>query len=586
MEKEMGFEMNRVWLGADSMITALGHFSEEVLAAIGEGRVGCRPIDDPELWGKPFTAGRIDAARVPCLPGCTLLERMFITAIGEVARRSGIDTAAGDTALVIASTKGNIELLSSSGEIDRRVFLADMAARVASRCGFTGTPIVISNACVSGVSAIIVAARLIREGRYRNVVVAGGDTLTRFVVTGFEAFRSVSEQVCRPYDASRDGLTLGEGCGAVLLTADRTRAAEPYIEVAGGAVSADANHISGPSRTGDGLCFAIRNAMAEAGATPAEVGFVNGHGTGTVYNDEMESKAFALAGLDGVPVNGLKPCFGHTLGAAGVVETIVSAHALRAGTVYGTPGFTRAGTPHPLDVSPRHRTTESRVCVKTASGFGGCNAAVVLRKNGGDDVATPSAKADGNGLEEFSFHRGLKPSGLQNVREIATVSIAPDGRPFGEMIRERFRALESPDMKFFRMDDLSRLAYVAAGELLRGVDLKEKYNPDEIGLVLANRSSSLDTDRRHIEQIECNGDEVSPAVFVYTLPNVCAGEVSIRHKIQGETTFFIEDDPDGVFVEEYARMLLRRGYLKAVIYGRCELSGENFDAIMTLLETK
>ncbi len=558
-------EVRSVWLGADSMITALGTSSGQALSAIGEGRSGCREINDPELWGKTFVAGKADRESVPRMEGYTLLERMLITVVGDVVARSGIDTAAADSCLVVASTKGNIELLSGGGVTDRRVFLGDMAARVASRCGFTNAPIVISNACISGVSAIIVAARLIREGKYRNVVVAGGDTLTRFVVTGFHAFKSVSGRVCRPYDAGRDGLTLGEGCGALLLTCDRANAVTPSVEIAGGAIASDANHISGPSRTGDGLYFAVRGAMSEAGVSPDAIGFVNGHGTGTVYNDEMESKAFALAGLDGVPVNGLKPYFGHTLGAAGIVETIVSAHALRSGIVYGTPGFERTGTPHPLDVSAHHRRTDARACVKTASGFGGCNAAVVLRKT---DEGTQAVAAVRQPV----------------IRRTAAVSIAHDGRPFAEMIRERFRALESPDMKFFRMDDLSKLAYVAAGELLRGAGLNEKYCPEQIGIVLANRSASLDTDRRHCEQMELNGDEVSPAVFVYTLPNVAAGEVSIRHKIRGETTFFIHDTAQDA--EEYAGMLLGRGYLKAVICGRCELLGEDFNAEMTLLEIK
>ncbi len=568
MEREMGREVNSVWLGADSMITSLGFSSEEALSAVGEYRTGCREINDPLLWGKPFVAGIIGHDMAPEISGYTQLERLFITVIGNVVERSGINVDTEKTALVIASTKGNIELLTGRGVTDEKVFLGDMASRVASRCGFTNSPLVISNACISGLSAIIVATRLIRDGKYKNVVVAGGDTLTRFVVTGFEAFKSVSRQICRPYDAGRDGLTLGEGCGALLLTSERANAVKPYVEMAGGAISGDANHISGPSRTGDGLYFAIRDAMAEANAVVAEIGFVNGHGTGTVYNDEMESRAFVRAGLDCVPVNGLKPYFGHTLGAAGVVEAIVSAHALRTGTIYGTPGFTETGTPHPLDVSSLHRTTGNNVCIKTASGFGGCNAAIVLRKSDGNEAVA-------------SF-----PSPKPVIHKTARVRIVSDGRPFGEMIRERFKALESPDMKFFRMDDLSKLAYVAVGELLRSADLKEKYDTDEIGMVLANRSASLDTDRRHLEQIEKNGDEVSPAVFVYTLPNVSAGEVSIRHKIQGETTFFIENDPADPFTENYARMLLNGGYLKAVIYGRCELSGEDFDAEMTLLETK
>lgn len=565
-------EVKNVLLGADAMITSLGVSSAEVLSAIEDGRTGCVAVDDPALFGKPFVAGRTDASRVGKVDGHTLLERMFISTIGEVLDRSGVDPTAEDTLLVISSTKGNVELLDAPGISDPRVFIGNMAARVAGSLGFENTPMVISNACISGVSAIIAGARLIREGKYRNVIVAGGDLLTRFVVTGFHAFRSVSDRVCRPYDSSRDGLTLGEGCGALLLTSELDKALKPYIDVAGGAISGDANHISGPSRTGDGLGFAIRDAMIEAGITSSEVGFVNGHGTGTLYNDEMESKALALTGLEKTPVTGLKPYFGHTLGASGVVETIVSAHALRKGTIFGTPGFTKAGTPYPLDVSGEHRKTNAEVCVKTASGFGGCNAAIVLRKADFD-------RTDGN-----TKPVPAKPEPV--IRKTASMYILPDGRPFGEMIRERFKALESPDAKFFKMDDLSKLGYVAAGELLSGRDHEVKYTPDRIGIVLANRSASLDTDLRHCAQMEQNGDEVSPAVFVYTLPNVAAGEISIRHKIQGESTFFIQDNSDTSQVEDYARMLLRRGYLDAVIYGRCELLGRDFAAEMTLLETK
>ncbi len=560
--------MRCVWLGADSMITALGFSSEQVISSIEEYRIGCREINDERLWSKPLVAGRINERQVPDIEGYTLLERMLIAVTDDVVKRSEIDTAAPDSCLIVSSTKGNIELLSGAGITEERIFLSDMAQRVAVRCGFKNMPLVISNACISGVSAIIVAARLIDEGIYRNVVVVGGDTMTRFVVTGFQGFKSVSGQVCRPYDEARDGLTLGEACAAVLLTSEIERAEKPYIEVAGGAISNDANHISAPSRTGDGLCFAIEGAMKEAEVFADEVGFVNGHGTGTPYNDEMESKAFALAGLDGVPVNGFKPYFGHTLGASGVVESIVSAHALRKGVVYGTPGFEKMGTPYRVDVSPQHRQTTKDVCVKTASGFGGCNAAIVLRKTEGE-----SAKV---------APKGSKPT----IYETGSVHIVPDGRPFGEMIRERFKALESPNMKFFKMDALCKLGYVAAEELLRNADIANKYMPEEIGIVLANVSSSLDTDIRHCLQIEQNGEDVSPAVFVYTLPNVVAGEISIRHKIQGENTFFIQTTPSIDFLESYARMILKRGYLKAVIYGWCELLGEEFDAKLILLETK
>lgn len=240
----------------------------------------------------------------------------------------------------------------------------------------------ISNACISGVSAIVVASRLIRSGEYDHVFVAGFDLLCDFIVSGFNAFKSVSPALCRPYDAARDGLTLGEAGGAVLLTTDRELSATG-ITVAGGGISNDANHISAPSRTGDGLAFAIGAALREASLGAAAIGMVNPHGTATLYNDEMESRALHLAGLCGTPCNSLKPYFGHTLGASGVIESIVTVHGLAEGSVFGVKGYAECGVPYPLNISAEHRTTRTDAALKTASGFGGCNAAAVFRRGTG-----------------------------------------------------------------------------------------------------------------------------------------------------------------------------------------------------------
>lgn len=250
-----------------------------------------------------------------------------------------------------------------------------MAERIRAHFGGYNSVEVISNACISGVSALIVAKRQIESGMRRRVIVAGGDILSHFITSGFLSFRSVSKNRCLPYDARRDGLNLGEACGAVLLSTESTPDA---ILLAGGAISNDANHISGPSRTGDGLYFAIRQAMNEAQITPKEVSFVNTHGTATVYNDEMESKALHLAGLQSAPVQSLKPYFGHTLGASGVIESIICMHELKEGTLFATLGYEEPGVPMPLVISGTHQQMKMTCCVKTASGFGGCNAALLL----------------------------------------------------------------------------------------------------------------------------------------------------------------------------------------------------------------
>ena len=310
-----------IYLGADRIISACGLTTRENMEAIGGGTPGVATFRDPSLCEGELTAGRVDRARFGHADFETLLE----AAIGSVAAESGVDPKAPGTGLVIATTKGNIDCLRNAPKPDPRCFIAESAQRVADRLGFTARPVVISNACISGVAALVVARRMIEAGTCTEVIVAGADLLTEFVIAGFRSFKSVSETVCRPYDKARDGLSLGEGCGALLLTTDSRKAKGTPVLLAGGAMTQDANHLSAPSRTGEELAAAMREAMREAGLTPREIGFVNAHGTATLYNDEMESRALHRAGLGDKPLNSLKPYLGHTLGASGIVETILTA---------------------------------------------------------------------------------------------------------------------------------------------------------------------------------------------------------------------------------------------------------------------
>ena len=151
--------------------------------------------------------------------------------------------------------------------------------------------------------------------------------------------------------------------------------------MAGAATSNDANHISGPSRTGVELCQAIRLAISEAGRIPEEVGYISAHGTATSFNDEMESKALALCGLTNTPVNSFKGYWGHTLGAAGIIESVAAISSLRTNTLFHSAGYETSGVPEPLNVINGNRRAEPGLILKTASGFGGCNAAIVYQKD-------------------------------------------------------------------------------------------------------------------------------------------------------------------------------------------------------------
>lgn len=567
-----------IYITAHTLITTLGFGIQENTEAIRACRSGIRIQEAGRISDSPLLAGMIDAAELERrakqmqIMDYTRMEQLFILAVQEVISQSGASLREPDCALLLSTTKGNVDLLSkqvtsdeSNGSsiqlpTDSPAFLWKMAERIGKFFGACNQVDIISNACISGVSAIIVAKRQIESGRYKRVIVAGGDILSHFITSGFLSFRSVSAQRCRPYDIRRDGLSLGEACGAILL---ETQGNANDIILSGGAVSNDANHISGPSRTGDGLALAISQAMEEAGVTPGDISFINAHGTATVYNDEMESKAIHLAGLSNVPVNSLKPYFGHTLGASGIIETILCMEQLKTGILYGTLGYETLGVPMPVIVYGTHQPMLMKCCVKTASGFGGCNAAVVLSLPAAHrrQKQVPFSKALTESVNSITIRPGV-------VERDGTVIFNSSETDFAPFIREAYKNLGENNMKFYKMDDLCKLGYMAAGYLLKETD----YQPEEIGIIVANASSSLDTDCKHQTLISKEGDKAaSPAVFVYTLPNVVLGEICIRHNIKGENTFFVcpHYEPDSL--EDYARIVMAKGKLRTCIIGWCEL---------------
>ncbi len=601
----MNQQPQQVYIAADALVTSMGFTTQENLEAIRNYRTGIYLQADGRVSDTPILAGMIDDARFrkevvqAALAGYTRLEQLFILTIKQIISQTGVSPADAGCRLILATTKGNIDLLGEQTDVlDERAFLATMAERIGRYFHASHTVEVVSNACISGVSALIVGKRMIEAGVCKNVIVAGGDILSHFITSGFLAFKSVSQDICRPYDARRDGLNLGEACGAILLSSGEPNhlsnisqhaavRSDYSIALSGGAVSNDANHISGPSRTGDGLYFAIRQAMEEASATVNDISFINTHGTATVYNDEMESKAIHLAGLQDAPVHSLKSYFGHTLGAAGVVESIICLHELLEGTLFGTLGYEEAGVSMPIKIQSAHQPLPMRSCVKTASGFGGCNAAIVLSLQNAqkESLDFPTETRSGESPCNIPSEMPRVSTSVQIENSEVRINNVPiltsESKEFAPFIREAFKNLHESNLKFYKMSDLCKLGYVAAGYLLQG----RSFAPQEIGILLANASASLDTDIEHQVAIDKDGDEAaSPATFVYTLPNTVAGEICIRHKIQGENTFFIAPTYDEEKLTTYAHTVMRKGRLKACIVGWCELLGERYKAEFKLIE--
>ncbi len=545
-----------IYLGATSMRTCLGN-KTETISSIREDKTGLKYSN--------FYQMHLGEVAVDLLKGYTRFESLLIEQIRNVLKESSLSLARRNVQLIISTTKGNVNLLENNTEnIDKRAFLYSSAKAVAKHFRAKNSPIVVSNACISGVSAFIVGKNLLLDKKCKHVIIAGCDVLSEFITSGFASFKSISPNPCRPYDAERDGLSLAEAAGAIVLTTKIKYADRPFVRLAGGAITNDANHISGPSRTGDGLYYAINNAMQEAELEPEHIGFINAHGTATRYNDEMESKAIAWAKLDNRPLNSLKGHLGHILGASGVVETIVCIEQLRQAYIFGTKGFVSSDTPHPLKVSADQQEFFNKSCVKTASGFGGCNAAIVLDMEKREEKLSKTSRKS---------------------KVVAKYKLPQSDMPFPEYIRAEFKSFGESNMKFYKMCDMSKGLYVAVEHLLK-IESWGPTEPHRRAIILANKSASLNADIIHQEILNKRLPEgTSPAAFVYTLANVAAGEMCIRHKIQGENTFFIEEKDTG-FVETYAKRIIERDEADVVICGWCEFLQGKWDIHLKLLKTK
>ncbi len=207
-----------------------------------------------------------------------------------------------------------------------------------------------------------------------------GDLVRQFILSGFNAFQALSDAPCKPYCKTRTGINIGEVAASVLVTKNETNLVDEGVKVLGEASCNDANHISGPSRTGEGLFRSVKRAMSKAGVQAETVDYISAHGTATLFNDEMEAIAFNRLGLQKTPLNSLKGYFGHTLGASGLLETIIGMHSLNKNTLFASKGFQELGVSQPLNIIQRTEKKEIKTFLKTASGFGGCNTAVVFQK--------------------------------------------------------------------------------------------------------------------------------------------------------------------------------------------------------------
>jgi 3-oxoacyl-[acyl-carrier-protein] synthase II len=241
---------------------------------------------------------------------------------------------------------------------------------------------VIANACASGTNAIGHAFNCVRSGRYQRVLTGGYDAISELVFVGFDSLQAATPDRCRPFDRDRTGLVLGEGAAVLALEnfeAAEDRGATIMAEVVGYGISTDNFHLTQPDPSGSGPRAAMEGALRSAGMEASEIDYINAHGTATPFNDASEGKAIAEL-FDGVPVSSTKGMMGHSLGAAGAIEAIISILALRHQLLPPNINFRHGDAGLDLNiVANESKQATLRTVLSNSFGFGGTNASVILR---------------------------------------------------------------------------------------------------------------------------------------------------------------------------------------------------------------
>ena len=522
-----------------NIISPLGLTSQENYSAV---KRGLSPL--AELEGYKGIPGKITASVFNSPRSLEKRERGFeamaTESIAAALETAGIDPSSDRTLFVLSTTKADIDSLSPDN-VSRYRGPAEIAKSIACHFNIVTEPVVVCNACISGCNAQLVAARLIAAGKYDNAIVCGADTVSTFTTAGFLSFKALSPFECRPFDIERLGLNLGEAA-ATMIIGRRPGNGEGLWILEDGSLTNDAYHVSAPSPDGDGV-FRALSSVTE-GFSPDDFDCISLHGTATMFNDQMESKAVQKAGLSEVPATALKGYYGHTLGAAGLVETIITMKALEDGVILPTRGFSEMGVSGKVSVSDKERPGRGKGrFIKVLSGFGGCNCALRFS----------------NSRTAGEFRPG---SGRMNV--LSRVSLDS-----GDSLEDIYRTRLESYPKFHKMDMLAKLSYVASELVLKECPA---VHPDAI--ILFNSTSSILQDLKHIGTIG-NPEEFfpSPSIFLYTLPNLAVGEIAIRDNIKGETSLYILDRKNPGLMDSIVEASVPRG--ATVLTGWVDCSAED-----------
>jgi 3-oxoacyl-[acyl-carrier-protein] synthase II len=525
---------------------------------------------------------------------------MAFSAAEEAMRAAGLDARSARVGLVVGGTTGGMleteQILARlHAEPCRHAVLLDMLShplsatgdRLHERLGPFVRVRTLSSACSSGANALVVAAGWLQSGEVDAVVAGASDGLCRLTLSGFNALAAIDPEPCRPFDLRRQGISLGEGAGFLVLErAERARArrAEPIAAFAGWASGSEAHHITNPAPDGATVARLIRRALHKARLEPSDVDYVNAHGTGTPLNDSMEAAALATAlgpELTRIPVSSSKGQIGHTLGAAGAIEAAITALVVARRTLVPTGGLEQPDPSIPLVHVPGVGVAVDRVraALSNAFGFGGMDAVLLFAEPelcrdgtgvqvtiGGplgpaESVRAVGVEALGPLLPVVTGVSVLGPCRLAGSRECA--DLAENGpAPDDEVTPDDY--LDLPRAR--RLDRLARFGAVVVERAL------VEAGASEAGVVLGSAFGNVDGSAAFMHRVFGKGARfASPADFPNLVPSSPVGHVSIYVGLSGPAFAVCDLATSGESAFAQACQLVARGEANRMVCGAAEL---------------
>lgn len=592
----------RVVITGMGVVSAIGIGLDNFWKALIDGKTGIREIEGFDTNG--YRCKR--AAEIKDLPHSgrwfdklTRASQYSIIAIEEALSNSKLDPSRNETGIVLGTSLGGI----SSGEeyyrgnnSSRLIYQSPYygpSSEIARHFGLSGINITVSIACASGTGAIGIGLEIIREGKADVLICGGVDVISPFVFSGFNILRATTDEPIRPFDRERTGLALGEGAGFLILeelSNAEKRGARIWAEVLGHGLSSDAEHMTGPSRDGSGLARAIEMALSDGDTNRDNIGFISLHGTGTLYNDRMETlaikKVFGEKAYR-IPVNSIKTLTGHCLGASGALEAIMVIMAMREGIIPPTINYKTPDPECDLDYVPnKPRKADINISLSTSSAFGGNNAAVVLGKfkvqrskfkvqsTVRRPVITGIGVVSPIGIGRNHFYEGLS-KGVSGISEISSF----DPLPYHSRHAAEIKDFRPEDWLSFNADTIRRLDRVSGlamvGAYLAIKDSGRSLEGDRNGIMLGTSYGNLLTNEMFYRDLFTRGPEgVSPFLFPYTIPSAAAGEIAIGYQIKGVNLTFSSGWTSGLDAVGWAAFMIKKGNVDAMLSGGVESYSE------------